>query len=163
MRSRPDEGYDSRMTLSLIDELEALLAALEERKIDYALAGGLALAVWGAARATKDIDLLVRREDTEVILEIAAQRGFKLRALPLTFRDGMELQRVTKIAGRESLTLDLLVVNANLEAVWNGRQSVEGQRGSFKVVSRQGLIQMKTAANRPQDLADIERLLELDR
>jgi hypothetical protein len=151
------------MGMSLIDELEALLAALEERQVDYALAGGLALAVWGVARATKDIDLLVRREDTEVILEIAAQRGFKLRALPMTFRDGMELQRVTKIASGESLTLDLLLVNANLEAVWNGRQSVDGERGSFKVVSRQGLIQMKTAANRPQDLADIERLLEQDR
>ena len=49
--------------VTLHDELRAVLSALDQARVDYALIGALAVAVWGAPRATKDIDLLVRRED----------------------------------------------------------------------------------------------------
>lgn len=61
------------------------------------------------------------------------------------------------------LTLDLLLVNENLEPVWAARQRVSTERGDVWVVSRQGLIDMKAWAAREQDLADIRRLEELDR
>jgi hypothetical protein len=55
------------MSLDLIAELEALVSALDAEKVEYALCGGLALAVHGYPRATKDIDLLVRADSTERI------------------------------------------------------------------------------------------------
>ena len=49
------------MPLVLAEELDRLIAALAQAQVDYALAGGLAVAVWGAARATKDIVFDVER------------------------------------------------------------------------------------------------------
>ena len=45
----------------LYEEFKAIVAALGEQGIDYAVCGGLAMAVWGAPRATVDIDLLPHR------------------------------------------------------------------------------------------------------
>ena len=40
------------------DTLASIAAIFQERNIPYALMGGLAVAAWGAPRATEDIDLL---------------------------------------------------------------------------------------------------------
>lgn len=45
--------------LDLYSEFERLIAAMAERQIEYALCGGLAMAVYAQPRATVDIDLLV--------------------------------------------------------------------------------------------------------
>jgi hypothetical protein len=149
--------------LDLFEETVGLLGDLERRMIPYAVAGALALAIHGVPRATTDIDLLVRPEDVDALLSVARARGFGIEALPMRFSDGMEVRRVTKAEGADLLTLDLLLVNPNLEPIWASRERVPSQRGDFSVVSRDGLIQMKAWAGRPQDLADIQRLQELDR
>ena len=151
------------MGLDLFEETVGLLGDLERRTIPYAVAGALALAIHGVPRATTDIDLLVRPEDVDALLSVARARGFGIEALPMRFSDGMEVRRVTKAEGADLLTLDLLLVNRNLEPVWASRERVPTQRGDFSVVSRHGLIQMKAWAGRAQDLADIQRLQELDR
>lgn len=151
------------MPLSLSNEFDGLIAALEQARLDYALVGGLAVAVWGAPRATKDIDLLVPVEALDAIKAVARSRGFVLEAGPMTFRDGMELRRVTKFEGAQLLTLDLILVNDTVEDAWQSRQRVSTERGELWVVTRDALIAMKLRAGRPQDLYDIERLKDLDR
>ena len=120
--------------LDLFDETRKLIQALGDRGIEYALVGAIALAVHGAPRATTDIDLLVRRESLEAILEQTRERGFLFEALPMRFPDGIEIRRVSKI--------------------------IEGETW---VISRAALIRMKTWAGREQDIADIRRLEDLDR
>jgi hypothetical protein len=70
-----------------------------------------------------------------------------------------EVQRVSKLDPRsnDSLALDLLVVNADLEAVWRDRAFDVGGLRIF-VVSRDGLATMKRIAGRPQDLVDLAKL-----
>lgn len=151
------------MAIDLFDETMGLLAELERHGVPYAVAGALALAIHGVPRATTDIDLLVRRDDVEAILEVARARGFCVQALPMRFSDGLEVRRSSKVDATVMLTLDLLLVNENLEPVWASRERVATERGDVWVVSRQGLIEMKAWAGREQDLADIRRLRELDR
>jgi acetolactate synthase regulatory subunit len=127
------------------------------------VAGAVALAIHGVPRATTDLDLLVSPHDVDAVLGVARARGFGVEALPMKFSDGLEVRRVVKTDGAEMVTLDLLLVNANLEPVWASRQRVRTERGEFSVVSREGLIRMKAWAGREQDLADIRRLEELDR
>jgi hypothetical protein len=81
----------------------------------------------------------------------------------MRFSDGLEVCRSSKVDATVMLTLDLLLVNENLEPVWASRERVATERGDVWVVSRQGLIEMKAWAGREQDLADIRRLRELDR
>ena len=151
------------MALDLFEETVALLGELERRGTPYALAGAIALAIHGAPRATTDIDLLVAPPDVDAVLDVARSRGFAVEALPMRFSDGLEIRRIVRAEGPELLTLDLLLVNRNLEPAWVSRQRVVTDSGEFWVVSRDGLIQMKAWAGREQDLADIRRLRELDR
>jgi hypothetical protein len=153
--------YDPRVTL--FEELMGLVDELSGGGVDYALVGGLAVAVWGAPRATRDIDLLVQPAALEPALAAAARRGFDVRALPMTFRDGMQLQRVTRADGGALLSVDFILVNPNLEATWSSRRAHETSGRTLWVVSRDALIAMKALAARPQDIADIENLRDLDR
>ncbi|KIG19634.1 hypothetical protein DB30_00143 [Enhygromyxa salina] len=152
--------------MTLLEQLDSIVGALDAAGIEYGLVGGLAVAVWGAPRATQDIDLLVRPETVDAIMTTVEPLGFRLRALPMRFKDGMQLQRVSKIDGGALLTLDLIIVDDNLESVWASRQPLEvsdlGGR-SIWVISRAALIQMKAAAGRPQDALDIQNLEEQDR
>lgn len=147
--------------LNLYEELEGLVAALEAAAIPYALCGGLALALHGHARATKDIDLIVRPEDLPAIKSVARACGFVLESLPMRFKaSGIEVQRVSKLAGAEILMLDLLLANEGLRPVFDSRQPFHWRGRTLSVVSRQGLVSMKLAAGRPQDLADLAKLTE---
>jgi hypothetical protein len=149
--------------VDLLEETQRLIGELEESAVPYALAGAIALAVHGAPRATTDIDLLVRAEDLDAARGVAHGCGFVIAAMPMRFSDGMEIARLTRIEGDESLTVDFLIVNPQLEAAWASRERRRSATGEFWVVSREALIQMKAWANRPQDVADIQRLMETDR
>lgn len=151
------------MPLDLFEEFKALVLALDTKGIEHAVVGALAVAIHGAPRATTDIDLLIEPASLPSALEAAAAAGFTLAALPMKFRDGTEVQRVTKIAAGEMLTLDYLLVNESLAPVWASRIRLATEFGSVSVVSRDALIRMKVAAGRPRDLGDVESLTEVDR
>lgn len=146
----------------LVAELEAIAAALSDRGIEYAVCGGLAVAMHGHVRATRDIDLLVPNASADATLDALASIGFDVRALPMTFGAGTSaerrVQRVSKTGTNELITVDLILVEPSFPAVWSGRMTFARGDVRLPVVSRSGLIAMKRLAGRPQDLADIEAL-----
>ena len=145
---------------TLIDELSELISALNENGVEYAVCGGLSMAIHGFARATLDIDVLIREESLEKAYEIAATKGFDIRGLDISFKErAVEIRRVSKIDDNgEVLSLDLLLVTPQVEDVWQAREKIDFLGDKLSVVSREGLIKMKRLAGRPQDLADLERL-----
>lgn len=64
------------------DRLERIASAFEAAKVDFALVGGQAVALWvatkdpAAVRTTKDVDLLLRRADLPRARAAAASAGF---------------------------------------------------------------------------------------
>jgi hypothetical protein len=151
--------------LDLEQELGAIVDALTAERIEYALCGGMAMAVHGAPRATIDIDLLVREEDADRIHVAVAPLGFTFRAFPMTFSGGdVRILRVSKIdpSDGETLILDLLLVTPAVENVWSTRERMEWRGRALTVVSREGLIQLKIYRSSTQDRADIERLGSLE-
>ena len=140
-----------------------VVGLLDGAEVDYALVGGLAVGVWGAPRATKDIDLLVQAQDVIRAQEALRPAGYTLDALPKRFTDGMQLQRINKLADGQLSTVDLIVVDESLAPVWASCSRHATEVGSLSVESRDGLIAMKLAAGRPQDQAAVIRLQELDR
>ena len=143
----------------LINELRQLVAEFNDRDIDFALCGGLAVAAHGFTRATEDIDFLIRAESLDRAYEAAATVGYDIRGLDMSFKERtVEIRRVSKIIGEDVISLDLLLVTPNVEDVWAGREAKEFEGEVITLVSREGLIKMKNQAGRPQDLMDIERL-----
>lgn len=149
--------------MNLFDELVMVVRALDGACVDYALVGGLAVGVWGAPRATKDIDLLIRAEDLARAKDAVRACGYTLEALPMRFTDGMEMRRVNKLLAGQLMSVDFILVDHNLEPVWQSRERRETETTPISVVSRESLIAMKLAAGRPQDQADVVKLTEQDR
>jgi len=154
--------YDG--AVNLFEEFQGVVAALEGAGVEYALVGGLAVAVWGAPRATKDMDFLVRAEDLEKAMAAIHACGFTLTALPIEFKDGTTMQRVNKVdAAGDLMTVDFMLVDRNLEKAWTSRSRLAFGTGVVSVISRDALIDMKARAARPQDAMDIQNLREGDR
>ena len=85
--------------------------------------------------------------------------------LPITFNNGQtEIRRISKIDDETGfvLMLDLLLVTPELNDVWQQKLTKPLENSSVSVVSRKGLIKMKTMSGRTQDKADIEKLAEIE-
>lgn len=150
------------MPFDLKTELSRIAAALTAERVEYALCGGLAVAVHGYPRATRDLDFLVREDDLARIESVLRGLGFTLPAGIIPFDVGKETERriyrISKAEGENLLTLDLILVTPVLEEVWSDRETYEVGDQKIQVVSREGLGKMKRAAGRPQDLADLDQL-----
>ena len=151
------------MALDLFAELLALAGAFDAGRIEYALCGGLAVAVHGAPRFTKDIDVLVLPADALRAKAVAKALGFAAESLPMRFKATGELHRVVKFGeSGDILMLDLLLVGEELAPVWAARERLGVAGGTLWVVSRAGLVSMKLASGRPQDLLDVQKLSEVE-
>ena len=147
----------------LEQELDKLRTELDARLIEYALCGGMAMAVHGAPRATIDIDLLIGGDDQERIEIAAAPLGYKIKAKPMSFSGGaIEIRRISKIdpVDGEVLMLDLLLVTPAVASAWETREMRLWGGRPLGVVSKEGLVMLKMFRSSDQDRADIARLRE---
>ena len=146
--------------LDLLEELKNVIARIDDVGVPYALCGGLAMAVHGYPRATVDIDLVVMTDDLPRVESAVRPLGFVIAAQPMTFHGGaVEIRRVSKVheSGR-ILSLDLLLVTSTIQAVWAEREAMEWDFGKITVVSRDGLIFLKSLRGSGLDQDDIKRL-----
>ena len=138
---------------------ETLVATLNERQINYAIIGGLAVIQHTRIRTTDDIDALLSVPQLQLpgFLEALASRGFSVD-LVLHMRQFRENGFTSFRFG--DVTIDLLapiiptyahVLASALTMQINGQQ--------VKIGSAEGLIVTKLIAMRPQDEADIRELL----
>jgi hypothetical protein len=147
--------------MDLLEELKKLTGKFDQAGIDYALCGGLALAIYARPRATLDIDVLIEFETLSQTENAANDLGFTLRAAPMEFQSGKvkihPLSKIDKDTG-ETLVLDLLIVTPVIRNAWESRYTVERDEGPLKVVSPRGLIFLKSLRRSGQDVDDIEYL-----
>ena len=70
------------------------------------------------------------------------------------------IHRISKIDpdGGDVLMLDMMLVTQAIEDVWAGRTLVEWEGGPISVVSRMGLVQLKSYRSSGTDLDDIQKL-----
>ena len=152
--------------MNLKSEFEQLIAALNAANVDYAICGGLALAMYGHPRFTQDIDVLILPDDLEELMTTVAKIGFTMDSgdIPLQTRDGNEvrIRRIVKVADTQFLMLDVILASDTMTEIWNSRHWLQIDHQRVCVVSREGLIAMKRSAGRTQDLADLEKLEEAD-
>lgn len=148
--------------LDLYEELRRLVELFEAEGVDYALCGGIAVAFHGYARFTKDIDILVRGDDIEMITELVRRLDFTVSTGPIPFGAGTEgereIHRISKLGEDEVLSLELVVVTKALEPVWKDREFFDWKGTQIKVVSAEGLAVMKKLAARDQDIVDLKML-----
>jgi len=147
--------------MDILDELKNLISKLNEEGVEYALCGGLAMAIYALPRATLDIDLLIEASSLEATKSAVDALGFTVKAAPMEFHGGkMHIHRISKIdpGTGETLILDLLIVTPSIQNAWDSRKEVEWEHGKISVVSPEGLILLKSFRKSGQDQDDIRFL-----
>ncbi len=146
----------------IIEELYGLAEALAANRVEYAVCGGLAVAIHGRPRLTVDIDIVVAAQDIKRAAEIAASVGYDdvtgwIR-LPLNELGIGRLYRLNKISGEELLTLDLLEADSCQNAILSDRETFDVEGRSIQSLSRAAIITMKRMSDRTKDRLDVELL-----
>jgi hypothetical protein len=138
--------------------------ALNRAGIAYAVAGGNAVAAWvsrvdeAAVRNTRDVDILVRREDLEAIKVALNDVGFVYRhssGLDL-FLDGPD----AKARDAVHLVYSGEIVRPG-EALPNPDVAESEMAESFRILSLPALVQIKLTAFRDKDRTHIRDLIDV--
>jgi hypothetical protein len=153
-----------RAVLKVRERLIRSTTALGQAGLDYAVAGGNAVASWvstideGAVRNTRDVDLLVNRSDLAAIISALENAGFVHDQVMdvLMFRDGPQ--------GKPSEAIHLLFANEILRPEhplpMPEIETVDDPAG-FKVIRLESLVLMKLMSNRLKDLVHLQDLIRV--
>lgn len=147
--------------MNMVEELKAIVARLAETDIDYALCGGLAMAVYAMPRATLDIDMMIQVDSLDSAARSLEPLGFAMDSAPMEFHGGeIMIHGLTKVdpATAEVLALDLLLVTERTVPAWETRQDFEWEGTRLRVVSPEGLILLKELRGSGTDKDDIDYL-----
>ncbi len=145
--------------------MERISTALEKASVPYALVGGQAVALWvatrdpAAVRTTKDVDILIRREDLP-----------RARAAALSVEmDYFEVMGVGMFLDRSDPN-----PRSAVHLVWAGEKvrpeyelpsptidQRETPASDLYVVSLAGLIRMKLISNRDQDRVHLRDMIDV--
>jgi len=148
--------------LDLYVEFEKVLETVEQRQINYALCGGLAVTFLTQPRFTEDIDILVSPNDCERCKAALLPLGYKFFSTPMRFdNDLVEVHKLTKIAAsvNDYIFLDVIsAISPTAQEILSKRMRLTWQAKQVWVVSREGLIKLKENSKRSKDQLDIEAL-----
>ena len=154
-----------RMERAVAKVRERLLratAALNQAGVPYAVIGGNAVASWvatvdeGAVRNTRDIDVLVRRDDLPAVTAALEQAGFVRDELLdiIIFRDGAE--------GKPSEAIHLLFAGMKIRPDHllpaPEIQTVDDP-ANFRVITLESLVLLKLMSNRRKDQVHLEDMI----
>lgn len=157
----------------MIGDIENVLVALNQADVRYLIVGGVAVVLHGHLRATKDLDLVIQLEPGNLLgaLQAFDTLGFQ-PLVPVKIEDFAKPKNreawireknmmVFSLWHPENPTqkIDLFVEEPfDFEAVYARASTKSLSTTSVPVVSLDDLMEMKRAAGRPQDVADLETL-----
>ncbi len=137
-------------------DFKEFIKLLNEHKVRYLVVGGYAVAFHGHPRYTKDIDVWVWLEPSNIERLLKALATFGFASLGLKKEDFLEVDAVIQL-GYPPSRIDLMtsVTGLEFEDIYADHIEVNVDGISLSVVGLEGLIQNKRATGRLQDLADI--------
>lgn len=140
-------------------DFKELLLAFNAHNVEYLIVGAHALAAHGHVRATKDLDLWVRPEESNAQRILQALSDFGAPLSDLTADDLCNKETIFQI-GLPPLRIDIItaVDGVEFEEAWPDRLETLFGGVPAVVISRHHLITNKKASARLQDLADVQQL-----
>ena len=151
-------------------KFQEIFSALNKGKVRYLVAGGIAVNLYGIARATADIDIIVDTEEGNLkrFIRVIKELGFKPK-VPVKLEDFVKKEiRDSWIIEKEMmvfsffdpknpfLLLDVFVEEPfDFKRVYETRQEMKAGRVSIPVVPIKDLIEMKEKTGRLQDIGDV--------
>ena len=142
--------------------LEDLKRAFDGAGVPWMLVGGLAVGAWTEPRGTKDVDLAIAAPtEIETLAAALAAVGLRVfRGALDTARSGGTVRMRLEREGRPNLVVDLLCAGTDFEhEALRRRRELKVFDVSVPIASPDDLLVFKLIAGRPQDLADVDRMI----
>ena len=147
------------------ERLERAVAALEKNKIDYAIAGGNAVAAWvsrvdeAAVRNTRDVDILIRRSDLEAVKAALTDDAFVHRhsaGLDM-FLDGPDAK------ARDAVHIVFAGEKVRDEYAMPAPEVEEAEAtDAFRILTLEALVRMKLTSNRDRDRTHLRDMIDVE-
>lgn len=140
------------------DDLDRVVASLVRHGVEFMIVGGFAVIYHGHMRATKDLDIFIRRSKENAEKTIAALSAVGFSFPELTARIFTEGKGV--LLGEEPMRVDIIseLSGVRFEDAWQRRKQDYYGNETVAYIGLDDLIQNKRAARREQDLADVAQL-----
>jgi hypothetical protein len=140
-------------------DFKDLLSEFNAHRVEYLVVGAHALAAHGHVRATKDMDVWIRPTSDNARRVILALTAF---GAPLhgTAVDDLSGPDFVLQIGVQPVRIDVItsITAVEFDDAWPARLQTIFDGEPVGVLSKQHLIQNKSAVGRPQDLADVDFL-----
>lgn len=145
---------------NLFQSIKNLQRSLENSGVSSIVIGGVAVAVWGDPRVTRDVDLKVRlgREDADRLLGLLSPDYSSLLPDPV---GALQHQGMVFVQDTTGTRIDLLLADTpyDLAAIQRGREVEVAQGLVIRICSPEDLIIYKLVATRPRDYEDAQSII----
>jgi hypothetical protein len=143
-------------------DIVLVLAELARHRVEYALIGGTAMALHGFPRMTKDIDLLLPRDERNNARLLKALAALRSRLSLEVMPDKRTLDAGFSTSAEGELGIDLLYVAASRSFEDYRKHIVERELEGVpvRILDVDGML-MSKQTDRPEDIPDLQRLSRL--
>ena len=146
--------------MNIQPDFEEFLRLLEERRVEYMIVGGYAVAFHGFPRFTKDMDIFfdASPENIEPLRRVLVEFGFPEQELP---PEMFKTSDTIISFGVEPVRIDLINDIDGIAYSEASARKVRGRYGRVEVsyIGLEDLIRNKRATPRAKDKADVEELV----
>lgn len=152
------------------DRLLRAVKALEDARLPYAIVGGNAVAAWvsrvdeAAVRNTRDVDILLRREDLDLAKQALEAAGFTYRrAASLGQPRGLDLfLDGAGASARDAVHVVFAAEKVRSDSPARSPEVTESVAGDqFRLVALDALVRMKLVAFRDKDRTHLRDLIDV--
>ena len=154
---------------------QEVFLALNKAGVDYAVCGGLAVVLYGYARLTMDLDLIVslEKENLEKIYDTLSVLGYQPQ-IPIKKEEFIDKVRLEKLAKEKNMkvvsfynkkdpfeAVDIGVNLPDVQKLLAKKKKMRMNNFYIPIITIKDLIKMKEDLARPRDLIDAENLKKI--
>jgi hypothetical protein len=152
--------------------------ALNEERVKYMVAGGVAVNLYGIERATADLDIVVLLEEANLtkFVSVARKLGLKPK-IPVELNDLVDADKRKKWITEKGMRVFSLFDPKNpfflidvftefafdFSAIYGKRKRIRLENTVIPLIPLDALIEMKRGTGRPQDESDVFYLERIKR
>ena len=135
---------------------------LNKSEAEYLLVGGYSVVIHGYPRTTGDLDIWVKRSESNYNKLLKAFDLFRLPVFDMTLENFLDVNKFDVFRfGRQPVAIDIITDLKGLDfsKSLEGAQSQEFDQVRINYLNFQDLIRAKKASGRAKDINDIENLM----
>jgi hypothetical protein len=141
----------------LPDDFKDFLNSLNKNNVEYLLLGGWAVGIYGAPRATADMDVFVAVDDENLEKLLKALCEFGAPTVPMDHFK--EIGKVFRM-GRSPIRIEILnqASGIDFQSCYKRRKTIKVDEMVISIISEADLLKNKAASGRDKDIADLRNL-----